>query len=233
MVTVTLSSWACQSGHWYSNDCVTSPGATFALPITFKVYNPGANDTAGSVLGTRTQTFQVPYRPSADSVHCNGSDAGKWFAGEKGCFNGLAHNITFDFSGQHIQLPNTVVYGVSYNSTHYGPNPVGESAACFASSAGCFYDSLNIGLAPKVTVGSKPHPDTIYQNSANGAEYCDGGAAGVGTMRLDSPGNACWTGYVPAARFVAGKEGGGDGNDNGGGNNGNDGGDNGDGSAGA
>ena len=35
---------------------------------------------------------------------------------------------------------------VTYDTTHYGSNPIGEGAACFSSSAGCFYDSLNVGI---------------------------------------------------------------------------------------
>lgn len=219
-VTVTLSSWGCQTGHWFSGDCASSPGARFAIPITFNVYSPSANNTAGALLGTRTQTFQVPYRPSA-SVRCPG---GEWFDGSQGCFNGLAHNITFNFSGQHLQLPNTVVYGISYNTSHYGPHPIGEAAACFTSSAGCPYDSLNIALSPTVRVGSKPFPNTVYQNAVFAGDYCDNGLAGVGTMRLDSPTVPCWVGFVPAARFVAGGGDNNDGNDNGGGDDGGDGG---------
>jgi hypothetical protein len=200
-VTVTLSSWACQTGTWYAQTCQSARGATFTIPITLKIYAPSGSNTAGALLATQTRTFTVPYRPSSDTARCGD---GRWFASTAlGCFNGIEWLVTFDFASEHITLPNTVVYGVAYNSTHYGPNPVGESATCYTSSGGCPYDSLNIGLAPKVNVGSKPHPDTIYQNSSLGAEYCDGGVAGVGTMRLDSPTIACWAGYVPAVRFTA------------------------------
>ena len=68
---------------------------------------------------------------------------------------------------------------------------------------GCPYDSLNIALAPVVTVGTKPYFNTLYQNSNIGAEYCDNGLAGTGTFRLDSPTVACWAGYIPAAQFKA------------------------------
>jgi hypothetical protein len=54
-----------------------------------------------------------------------------------------------------------------------------------------------------VSVGSKPYSDTLYQNTVYPGNYCDIGAAGVGTFRLDSPSSACWAGYVPAARFIA------------------------------
>lgn len=199
-VTVTLSSWGCQSGHWYSADCVTTPGATFSIPITFNIYNAG-DPTPGSLITTTTQTFSVPYRPSSDHVNCTG---GRWYDAAHGkCFNGLAANITFDFSSQNIVLTNNVVYGISYNTSHYGPQPIGESAACYTSSGGCPYDSLNIALSPAVVTGFKPFPDTLYQNSVYGSEYCDGGLAGTGTFRLDSPTSACWAGYIPAAQFFA------------------------------
>src|SRR2546421_3571285 len=40
-VTVTMSSWGCQAGHWYTADCVTTPGATFNIDITLNIYNAG------------------------------------------------------------------------------------------------------------------------------------------------------------------------------------------------
>ena len=199
-VTVTLSSWGCQSGHWYSDDCVTTPGATFTVPITFNIYNAGS-PAPGSLIATRTQTFSVPYRPSADNTNCTG---GRWYQASTGtCFNGLANNITFDFSSLNVSLPNSVVYGIVYNTTSYGPSPIGTSAACFSSSGGCPYDSLNIALAPVVTVGTKPYFDTLYQNTLYAGNYCDNGLAGTGTFRLDSPTSACWAGFVPAAQFTA------------------------------
>ena len=201
--TVTLSSFACQSGTWFSGNCVTTPGATFTIPITFNIYNAGS-PTPGSQIATVTQNITVPYRPSADNVNCTGADAGKWYDSSSGlCFNGIATNVTFDFSSLNVVLPNSVVYGLQYNTTHFGPNPIGESATCFGTSAGCPYDSLNIALSPTVTVGTKPFFNTVYQNSPIAGAYCDNGLAGTGTFRLDSPTNACWVGLVPAARFLA------------------------------
>jgi hypothetical protein len=100
-------------------------------------------------------------------------------------------------------LPNSVVYGVVYNTTTYGPNPIGTSATCFSTAAGCPYDSLNIALAPTTTVGAQTYPAKLYQNTIFASNYCDLGVAGTGTFRLDSPTIACWAGYIPAARFVA------------------------------
>jgi len=121
----------------------------------------------------------------------------------------LAHTVTFDLSSMAITLPNAVVFGVSYNTTHYGPNPIGEGAACYTSSGGCPYDSLNVALGPAPAVGSKPFADTAYLNNAFAFNYCDSGAAGINQFRLDSPTSACWwntapgDSLVPAVQFTA------------------------------
>jgi len=203
-VTVTMSSWGCESGGWNNGDCVTTPGTTFSVPITLNIYAAN-NPTPTGLITSVTKTFNIPYRPSADNVHCTGDeDAGKWYQGSsKTCFNGLAANITFDFSASNLTLPDNIVYGIAYNTTHYGSSPVGEAASCYTSSGGCGYDSLNVALAPSVAVGSKPFPDTAYLNSTWAGAYCDLGADGTGTFRLDSVDAPCWAGYVPAVRFVA------------------------------
>ena len=41
------------------------------------------------------------------------SDAGKWMSPTKECKNGLANDVTFNFS--NVTLPDTVVYEISYN----------------------------------------------------------------------------------------------------------------------
>jgi hypothetical protein len=200
-VNVTMSSWGCQSGTWFNANCVTTPGATFSIPITFNIYNPGLGNTAGTLIATRTQTFTIPYRPSSDNTNCTG---GRWFQTSSAtCFNGLAKNITFDFTPMNVVLPNTVVYGVAYNTSHFGPAPIGETPTCYTTSAGCPYDSLNIGLGPVVNVGTKPFFNTLYQNAVYAGDYCDNGADGVGIMRLDSLSSACWVGYIPTAKFNA------------------------------
>jgi len=67
---------------------------------------------------------------------------------------------------------------------------------------------MNIALSSLVVTGSKATVlGTLYQNSLIGGEYCDGGLAGTGSFRLDSPTSACWfdgsSPYIPAARFTA------------------------------
>jgi hypothetical protein len=118
-VTVLLSSWGCQTGHWYSGDCSTTPGATFSEPITLNVYNVGSGGAVGASIRSVTQTFNVPYRPSADNTHCTGSNAGEWYsAGDNTCYNGFATPVSFSLSG--TTLPDTVIVSVAFNTTHSG-----------------------------------------------------------------------------------------------------------------
>ena len=199
-VTVTLSTHGCQSGQGNLPNCLTTPGATFSWPITFTIYGAPAGDAVGPVLAQVTQTFAIPYRPSADNVNCTGADAGKWFdAASATCSDGKAVNITFDFSALNVTLPDTVIWGVAFNTTTWGYHPVGPSA-CSVSATGCPYDSLNVAVSGAASTGTDVDPNGVYWNSADPTEYCDNGSGGTNTFRLDTP---CWTGEVPAVRFGA------------------------------
>lgn len=197
-VTVTMSSWACQSGHWTSG-CITTPGATFTHPITINIYNVGPAGAVGSLLATTTQTQSVPYRPSSDFANCGD---GRWFDGTS-CFNGKAANVTFDFTNQNITLPNQVIIGIAYNTSNYGYSPIGTQP-CTSTVEGCPYDSLNVALVnPAITqtAGVNPAPSDAYFNTQTASWYCDGGAGGVGTFRLDA---GCWAGFKPSLKVTAG-----------------------------
>ncbi len=226
--TLQMSSWACQSGGWTASTgpCVTTPGATFSWPITLNIYNPPApgSDTPGPLIDTVTQTFAIPYRPSSTPALCGG-DLGAWQASDGNCYHGILSTVVFHLNG--VKVPGTFVYGISYNTSNHGPNPVG-TAPCQSTSAGCPYDSLNIALSNdnpgasgndpnaggnNVTVGTDTNPGTLWWDTTVGSFYCDGGTAGTGTFRLDSPDNACWGEnspytsspfYVPAIQFMTG-----------------------------
>lgn len=116
-MTVDLSSFACVSGHWGAGgNCSTPSGATFSLPITLNIYKASTDGVnPGGLITSLTQNFNVSYRPSA-STKCSG---GEWYSsGTKSCFNGLADNVTFNFAG--VTLPDQVVYGIAYNTSHHG-----------------------------------------------------------------------------------------------------------------
>jgi hypothetical protein len=132
--TVTMSSWACETGGWSTGDCHTTPGATYDVPITFNVYNVGSGNTVGTLIASKTQTFTIPFRPSPDATNCTG---GRWYDGTN-CFNGKAVNITFDFTGQ--PLPDTAVFGITYATLSSGYPPLGGTSGPT--------DSLNIAAYP-------------------------------------------------------------------------------------
>jgi hypothetical protein len=208
VVTVTMSSWGCQTGSW-NGTCVTTPGTVFSLPITLNIYAVGALNSVGDLLASDTQTFKIPFRPSTDSANCaasgtlhtdasgNPSDGKQWFDGTY-CDHGLAHNISWDLGGRSLTLPNKVIVAVMYNTSDEGYQPIGSGAFCHAT--GCGYDSLNVALVPNAPfVGTDPLPNDAYLSSISGGWYCDGGLGGLGLgiFRLDT-GCDNWTGYRPA-----------------------------------
>jgi hypothetical protein len=198
-VTIGMSSWACQSGHWYSNDCLTGAGATFAWPIKISVYEVGPEGSVGAKLASGSKTFKMPYRPSA-SPKCKGAQAGEW-SGKNGCWHGKAFKISVSLKAAH--LPDQVIVSVSYNTSHYGPNPIGEAAPCYSSSAGCFYDSLNVAvIEPEEgppTTGGDP-TDAVYVNTSSSAETCESGTLGTfGPAKCA----AFWEGTQPALAVSA------------------------------
>jgi hypothetical protein len=159
-VVVTLSSWGCQSGSWSTGNCVTAPGATFSVPITFNIFNVGPSSAVGGLITTVTKTFAVPYRPSA-SPQCVGAEVGEWNNGtvaSPSCFNGLANNITFTFPTT-VTLPANVIYGIAYNTSDYGTTPQRAlNPPCEASSGGCGFDSLNAVLLRRWVSWSRHFP---------------------------------------------------------------------------
>lgn len=220
-VVITMSSWGCASGSWGpSATCNTPEDASFAQPITLNIYNPttdGANP--GAKIASVTKTFDIKYRPSA-SPECIGTNTGKWYDEDsKRCFNGLAQNITFNVKG--VKVGNSAIFGIAYNTTHYGYAPIGQSAPCFSTPQGCGYDSLNVALTQDptdVSAGSSVDTGKIWFASTYAGWYADGGAAGVGTFRLDSPNVAANWGtvgpnydsapwYVPAIKVFANQDG--------------------------
>jgi hypothetical protein len=191
-VTVTLSSWACQNLK-PGAACATTPGASFEWPITLNVYEVGAANAPGTKIATLTQTFAIPYRPTA-SKKCtpNAEGAVGW---GKSCFHGKTHNIRFSLKG--VTLPAKAIVSVAYNTSDYGYAPthgpdVGQN-------------SLNVAVRetsePGATVGTKPAPGDAYVNSTTASRYCENEGA-VGTFALSKN---CWTGEQPSIKVSATK----------------------------
>lgn len=193
--TVTLSSWACETGAWETDNCASTPGDTFSVPITFNVYQVTGSNTVGALITTKTQTFAIPYRPSADAS-CLGADVGKWkYLGT--CFNGKAVNITFTFAGE--ALPNTAIFGITFETRDYGYSPLGTSGPT---------NSLNIATYPGTGTVTAPSVGTWLPDGQS--TYLSTGPAGGPAGAFSGPVTHMPTGpldtfggYMPAIQVVA------------------------------
>ncbi len=192
--TVIMSSWACESGAWNvpfgtTGACVTTPGATYSVPITFNVYNVAAGNTVGSLITSKTQPFVIPYRPSSVA----GGDLTTW----NGSSHGLAVAITFTFAGE--TLPDTAIFGITYQTLSSGYPPLGGTSGPA--------DSLNIatypgeGTATQAVVGTWLPDDTHSYVGVRGTLTMIGNAA-VATMPTGPSDD--FVGYMPAVKITAG-----------------------------
>jgi hypothetical protein len=186
---IIMSSWGCESGNWDLGNCVTTPGLTFSLVITLRLYavDPATGEPSGGALVTKPQSFAIPFRPSADSVNCTGADAGKWFSqADATCYNGFATKIKFTGLGG-VVLPSNVIWTVAFNTSGYGADPQGYLTACAQTTAGCGYDSLNVGtqsFTGQPSAGTDVNPDEAVRR-------------GLATDPLVL--ETGWAGYTPLA----------------------------------
>jgi hypothetical protein len=201
-VIVEMSSWACQSGIGAS--CKTTGGATFSVPITLSVYNAGPEGSVGAPVGSVTETFAIPYRPSAKkSCPLNSAEDVQGWGSE--CDYGKLHKIKFNLSG--VTLPNEAIVAVSYNTETYGSAPTGVEGP---------YNSLNVAVNASYTynettkeyetdpvappsVGSDPLPEDVFINSQRSGLYC-GNVAATGSFGNSG---ACWHYEQPAIEVRA------------------------------
>jgi len=212
-VRYVLSSWGCQMGHWYSSDCVTNGNPTFPVPFTVNVYAVSNTNTSrvGPLLTTQTKTFAIPYRPSSNHVRC--PDGQTFYSTvDAACVHGLANVIVFDFDGPRVNLPAQIIVSLSYNTSHYGPHPIGQTAPCYTSSGGCGYDSLNVSAdGAGGPIGSPVDPNSVFDSFTQAIDYCNP-LLGTG-FRIDTgcpPGPTGWTFNHPQfeVRVTTGGDGG-------------------------
>ena len=186
IVVVGMSSWSCQSGGAEDGSCLSTSHSSYSWPITLNIYEVGAGGAVGNRIVTLTQSFPIPYRPSADA-RC-GSNGG-WYKA-KSCFHGKLFKIKFARLGSAkspLTLPPRVIVSVAFNTFTHGYAPTGEDGP---------YDSLNVALAesPGTLVGGDPQPDDAYFNTSFAGFYCDEGTGGTNVFRLDA---GCWTAAQP------------------------------------
>ena len=209
-VSVVLSSWGCVAGHWNSDDCVTPVGRRFKHPITLNIYEvetggPNGPDgfKIGDLLYTATETFNIPYRPSVDHTHCTG---GRWYSNsEKTCYNGFAAKFAFKLPPNLVAVPERAIVTFAYNTTHYGYSPIGEGAACYSSSGGCPYDSLNVSAdGDGGPIGGVVDSNGTFVNYALPSQYCSPHVYEGDVAQIDTTTDPCgWAGYHPQIEVQA------------------------------
>lgn len=170
-ITVSLTSWACETGEWNLGNCVTTPGSTFTHPVTMNVYdvdNSGSVPVVGDLVASVTQNVEAPFRPTPSPVECEQTANSKpwWDPVRETCQNGMAFDVSFDFSGEDALVGNDVVVTVAYDTQSYGANKTDATGP---------YNALNVSLnnvgAP--TVGTDESMtemmrDTTYSGNTRG-----------------------------------------------------------------
>ena len=182
--TVVMSNWAYQSNWTGSLNGSTITTSGFYLPITLTLYDVGAGNTVGSMIATKTlDNAFIPWRPEPDPADCAPGSNNDYLASTGGCFAGSLSTLTFNFSG--LAVPSQIIYGLSYNTTHYGTNPTGVPGP---------YESLNFGLTTAApTAGSNPDPSLYYWDSGSGdafqpyTGFNDGSNPYTGVIEFDGP----------------------------------------------
>jgi MYXO-CTERM domain-containing protein len=155
--SVTMSMWA-RYEEWNLGGVNYGTGAYagdgYTQRFTFNIYNAGTGSTPGSLIGSVTQDKYIQYRPTVWNLP-SGSPA-----------SGIAQTISFDLSGLNITLPESIVWGLAFNTQTYGVSPTGVNGP---------YNQLNVcynqssAWAPAnggVTVGSTDLL-TKFINAAN------------------------------------------------------------------
>jgi hypothetical protein len=159
--TVGMTDWAYASEMtgYFNGTTITASG--FTVPLTLNLYNVGAGDSVGSLIDSVTIDALIPWRPEP-SAACIGNPNNinnAWMASNGTCYNGSMSTVTFKLAD--ISVPDTIIYGIAFNTTNYGANPTGVSGP---------YDDLNFSLASTPpTVGSNLLPDSVYAQQGGNA----------------------------------------------------------------
>jgi hypothetical protein len=210
-LTVLFNSYACEdSAQWNNQFCTTTvDGHFFTHEITAHIYDPNNLTTP---LASATQTFEIPFRPSADLVKCVAPDpndpqnlipTGAFFnTVSQTCNFSKKTLLTFtnwDTSTLPI-LSGNVVWTVEYGTSTNGITPPDASSAQCTPNAGCPYDSLNVGtktFAGSAYAGEYVDEYGAFINSTWSGIYCDNGLGGTATLRASTNSPAPCSNFGP------------------------------------
>ncbi len=196
-VRAGMSNWAVKSSYLDGNDDplpgfghVTMDGSGYEHPLTLNLYNvdtSGPLPVVGSLIGTKTVTASVPWRPE------NQGAGQPWLAPDNNTYNGIFFTVDFDFTSDGITLPEEFIATLAFNTNTWGANPIGLNGP---------YESLNFAVSSspgQPTIGTNVDVDVVLWDTSHGPFYADGGAGGVDTLRADT----AWAPYTPALEITA------------------------------
>ncbi len=127
--------------------------ASFDWPLTLRIYRGGTFTYPGQLLATVTHTMTIPYRPIG------------WSS------NGMAFAATFDLAAANFVVPDTLVYTVSVNTTHFGAVPTGIVGNQNYNHIAFAYDNSG-GWCSSGTVGAN-EPSDIFDYRDSSKYYRD------------------------------------------------------------
>jgi len=173
--TVTMVNWARYEdynagGQYYGSGAWAGNG--FNHSLTLNIYAAGTGNTPGALLHTLTESKFIAYRPTGWS------------------YNGYAQNISFDLSALNITAPESIVWGLAYNTETRGYSPIGTAGP---------YNSLNVGVGPTTTTVGSQADSSFFVTSPY---YNPTGLNGGNSFSLI---NESWAqnSYQPMAQFTA------------------------------
>jgi hypothetical protein len=186
-ISVVMSNWARESTY---ETVVMSAGYNHNL--TLNLYNTVPASTAvGSQFATLTVNAFIPWRPEA-SPACTVDNA---YLSGGNCCHGIASNVTFDFSSLAVILPDSLIFGLAYNTADYGASPIHATGP---------YNSLNFGTYGGPAIGSNVYTDAAYLNSSSAAAYGNDPDQTTGSFRFNNPSGAdSPNGYSPGISIDA------------------------------
>jgi hypothetical protein len=171
-VEVTLLSYACEEGSIVTGDCTSTEGASYEQEMILTLYKVGPDGAVGDIVARVVQPMVVPFRPSADD-DCSGQGWMYDYEGRR-CTYAYTFNVAFDLTGMPDSMPDEIIYGVAYNTSMHGYEPIGEAGP---------YDHLHVGVV------TSADEDGLYRTA--------------GDPLVFGPSATYATSWDPAVRFTA------------------------------
>ena len=163
VVTVVMSSWACESGTVESN-CTTTKNKTFKVPVTVRIY--GAGELNEAPYAEKTTNVKMKYRPTSNAAKCPGGE--RWYdEATTECSHGYAFPITVKLKTK--KMPKNAIVTVSY------PHASGPAT------------SLNVAVSepPEGTLSVGKHPVSEWVVNSSWSGMYGSAATDVGTLGFE------------------------------------------------